>query len=199
MATKSKLEEKSDEELMEVYKMDKDQLGAAAFEVLFKRHSGLVLGYLKKRLFASKDAQDLLQEVFFKLHRSRHHYDSTLPFSPWLFSVTRSVWLDEIKKRRIEQMIEPEAVEKIASLDSHQWQIPPGATTAGLDLAVLRELPVTQKEAVSLRVIDEATFEEIALKLSTSPENARQLVSRGLKKLKDLLGPKKEDENESNK
>ncbi len=191
MAEKRKLEEKSDEELMEVYKVDKDQLGAAAFEVLFKRHSGLVLGYLKKRLFASKDAQDLLQEVFFKLHRSRHHYDSTLPFSPWLFSITRSVWLDEIKKRRIEQVIEPEVIEKIASPDSKLQA--PEATTVGLDLTVLRELPTTQKEAVSLRVIDEATFEEIALKLSTSPENARQLVSRGLKKLKNLLGSKREE------
>lgn len=62
-----------------------------------------------------------------------------------------------------------------------------------LDISVLKELPVTQKEAVSLRVIDESTFEEIALKLSTSPENARQLVSRGLKKLKLLLSLKKEE------
>lgn len=188
MAKKSKLEELTDEELMEIYKIDKDQLGAVAFEIIFKRYSGLVLGYLKKRLFISKDAQDLLQEVFFKLHRSRHQYDTTLPFSPWLFSITRSVWLDGIKKRRIDPVNYFEGIEKISS----SGQIL-DAAIVGLDLTVLKELPLNQKEAVSLRVIDEATFEEIALKLSTSPENARQLVSRGLKKLKNLLSSIKEE------
>lgn len=189
MATMSKLEEKSDEELMEMYKMEKDQTSSImAFEVLFKRHSGRVLGYLKKRLSTPKDAQDLLQDVFFKLHRSRHQYNSNLPFSPWLFSITRSVWLDGIKKRRIEYITETEIIEKIAAPSQALENI-----ASGLDISVLRELPTTQKEAVSLRVIDEATFEEIALKLSTSPENARQLVSRGLKKLKSLLSSKKEE------
>lgn len=189
MVEKSKLEDQSDEELMEMYRMEKDQTSSKlAFEILFKRHSGRVSGYLKKRLSNSKEAQDLVQEVFLKLHRSRHQYNSSLPFSPWLFSITRSVWLDGIKKRKIEQITDNEILEKIVAPSQMLEN-----SSLELDISVLKELPVTQKEAVSLRVIDESTFEEIALKLSTSPENARQLVSRGLKKLKLLLSLKKEE------
>ncbi len=48
------------------------------------------------------------------------------------------------------------------------------------------QLPLNQKQAVGLRVFDEATFEEIAVKLSTSEDNARKLVSRGLSKLREI-------------
>lgn len=158
-----------------------------AFEVLFERHSGRVLGYLSKRLKLPRDAKDLLQEVFFKLHRSRHLYNRTLPFSPWLFSVTRSIWLDFLKKRQLEDATEPQLLERMVPL-TQDFAI--SESHSGIE--ILNQLPANQKEAISLRVYDDATFEEIAIKLSTSPENARQLVSRGLKRLKMLLGSRKE-------
>ena len=69
---KSDFKNKTDEELMETYKMGE----VAAFDILFERHSGQVLGYLSRKLSSSKEAQDVLQDVFFKLHRSRHQYNS---------------------------------------------------------------------------------------------------------------------------
>lgn len=180
---KSDFADKSDEDLMEIYKMG----NAMAFEILFERHSGRVLGYLSKRLKRPSDAKDLLQEAFFKLHRSRHLYNRTLPFSPWLFSVARSVWLDFLKKRQLEDATEPHLLDRMVPLAQDR-----ATSESHSGIEILNHLPANQKEAISLRVYNEATFEEIAKKLSTSPENARQLVSRGLKRLKTLLGPKKE-------
>lgn len=176
------LKAKSDEDLMEMYKLG----NSMAFEILFQRHSGLVLGYLKRRISKNKDAQDILQDVFLKLHRSKHLYDQTLPFLPWLFSITRSVWLDNLKKKNFESATEVEDIEKIINLNnSHQADS--SSHVGAVDLDILNQLPISQKEAVSLRMINDATFDEIAIKLSTSPENARQLVSRGIKALRSLL------------
>lgn len=176
---KENFKDKSDEDLMEYYKMGE----VVAFELLFERHSGKVLSYLSKRLQAPKEAQDLLQEVFFKLHRSRHQYNRTLPFSPWLFSITRSMWIDFLKKRRLEDATDPEVIDKLAQVTSGL-----GSSELSFGKEILDGLPANQKEAVGLRIYDEATFDEIALRLSTSPENARQLVSRGLKRLKQIWG-----------
>ncbi|MGE3341738.1 MAG: RNA polymerase sigma factor [Candidatus Altimarinota bacterium] len=176
---KETFKDKSDEDLMESYKMGE----VVAFELLFERHSGKVLSFLSKRLQAPKEAQDLLQEVFFKLHRSRHQYNRTLPFSPWLFSITRSMWIDFLKKRRLEDATDPDVIDKLAQVTSGV-----GTSEPSFGKEILDHLPANQKEAVGLRVYDEATFDEIALRLSTSPENARQLVSRGLKKLKQIWG-----------
>ena len=180
---KDTFKDKSDEDLMESYIMGE----VVAFELLFERHSGKVLSYLSKRLQATKEAQDLLQEVFFKLHRSRHQYNRTLPFSPWLFSITRSMWIDFLKKRRLEDATDPEVIDKLGQGSSGV-----GTSEPSFRKEILDHLPANQKEAVGLRVYDEATFEEIALRLSTSPENARQLVSRGLKKLKKIWGTREE-------
>jgi len=177
------LAEKPDEELMEMYKMG-EQL---AFEILFLRHSGRVMGFLCKRMRSEKEAQDVLQEAFFKLHRSKHQYDGTLPFSPWLFSIARTVWLDYLKKKKLDASVEHATLELIPSAINESE-----ISENGLDLGLLEVLPPNQKQAISLRVYDDATFEEIASRLATTPENARQLISRGLKRLKNTWNSRKE-------
>jgi RNA polymerase sigma factor (sigma-70 family) len=170
---------KSDEELMEFYQMGND----LAFEILFHRHSGRVFGFLSKRLTKKKDADDLLQDVFLKLHRSKHLYNNTLPFSPWLFSITRSVLLDSVKKKQLEDPTEP------ANFDLLQVEKNQAEQNYDLD-KIITSLPPQQQQVVNMRIYDEQTFEEIADRLSTSPENARQLFSRGIKKLRELIGLK---------
>ncbi len=172
---------KSDEELMVIYQSG----STAAFDVLFQRHSSRVFGFLTKRLVNKKEAEDLLQEVFMKLHRSKHLYDASLPFAPWLFAITRSVLLDSAKKKNLELLVAPETFAEIPSATEG----PEERNDAGISQA-LQGLPLAQRQAIQLRVYQEETFEEIAARLSTSPENARQLFSRGLKKLRALLNGK---------
>ena len=58
----------------------------------------------------------------------------------------------------------------------------------GVDLKPsLLKLPTQQKLAVEMRYYDEKTFEEIAEALNTSPINIRKLVSRGVKRLKEII------------
>jgi RNA polymerase sigma-70 factor, ECF subfamily len=169
------LKTKTDEELMQSY-----QNGSkSAFDILFERHSGRVYGFLLNRISKKKEAEDLLQEVFFKLHRSKHLYNSTLPFAPWLFSISRSVLLDFAKKKNLEDPVEMSEFDKIAAYET--------AVTRHDVEELVASLPQAQSEALSLRVYDDKTFEEIAFRLSTSPENARQLVSRGINKIRQAL------------
>ena len=155
-----------------------------AFDILFQRHSSRVYGFLSKRLKKKKEAEDLIQEVFFKLHRSKHLYNKTLPFAPWLFSVTRSVLLDFAKKRNLEDAVDSSDFDQIAAT-------PPSQKSEQSSMGeILAALPHAQQQAVQLRIYDDETFEEIASRLSTSPENARQLFSRGIKKLREILGRK---------
>lgn len=170
---------KSDEELMKSYQ-EGEQM---AFETLFKRYSGRVLGFLSKRLSQTQLAQDLTQDVFLKLHRSRAQYAPSLAFAPWLFSITRNVWIDHLKKNRKEDPTEQTFLEKLS---------PSTELVLESQDEILGELIPKQKTAVAMKIYDDATFEEIANKLSTSSENARQLVSRGLKRLREVVKLKRD-------
>ena len=58
-----------------------------------------------------------------------------------------------------------------------------------MDVSLLNILPSTSEKVVSMRIIDQATFDEIAGKLNTTPDNARQIFSRAIKKLrKSIVG-----------
>ncbi len=123
--------------------------------------------------------EDLLQEVFFKLHRSKHLYNGSLPFTPWLFTITRSILLDYAKKKSREELTDINEIDKMASVElqnvDHQLE------------SLVSALPPPQAEAINLRIFDDKSFDEIASRLSTTPQNARQLFSRGIKKLKQVV------------
>lgn len=169
----------SDEELMRNYQ-EGDQV---AFEILFERYSGRVLGFLSKRLSQPQSAHELTQDVFLKLHRSRGQYRGNLPFAPWLFSITRNVWIDHIKKNRKEDPTDQDFLEKLAPIPE---------PTVESQNEILKQLVPNQKTAVAMKIYDDATFEEIAARLDTTSENARQLFSRGIRRLKELMGLKKD-------
>lgn len=177
MSTKKHdFERQSDEELMVLY-----QNGTLiAFNELFKRHSGKVFGYLLKRVRKEELAADLSQEVFVKLHKSKHLYNSSLPALPWIFSVTNSVLLDFVKKRS-EAVTEDGAIERLADSFSTVQPVP-------IEIEpYLDRLPDQQRDAIRMRYIDEQSFEAISAALETSPDNVRKIVSRGIKNLKSFF------------
>lgn len=144
----------------------------AAFERLYQRHAGKVFGYLLRRLSDRNVAKDLFQTAFLKLHKARRRYDSTYPFLPWLFTITRRALIDHYRK----QGAEPKSVEispEIAAAES-----PP------VSLPSLVGLTGDQREAIRLRFGNDLPFDEIAQKLKTSPVNVRQILSRAVRKLR---------------
>ena len=54
---------------------------------------------------------------------------------------------------------------------------------------LLEKLPDTQRTAIQLRYFEELSFEEIAQRLQTSSSTARQWVSRGMKRLRQMVKP----------
>jgi RNA polymerase sigma factor (sigma-70 family) len=175
------LENKTDEALMVLYHNGDEK----AFQILYARHAGKIYRFLKKRIQGDEKVQDVFQEVFSKIHRSKHLYNHTLPALPWIFTVTRTTLIDSLRreknwKNEVEfdfDSIPAPASEMAAS--SAQQMIP---EMAGLSAA--------QKSAIELRYLEEKTFEEIAKELKTSEMNVRQMISRGIKRIKDLVGEK---------
>ncbi len=153
----------------------------AAFKTLYSRYSGKVFGYLKSRSSSPQEAAEWFQEVFVKIHKSKHLYNTSLPVSPWIFSVAHSVLLDGLRSRnRKKEILEP-------NLDA----LSEAPQTENVNLAditpLIHRLPPNQNLALHLRYVDEQTFTEIAKTLNTSPSNVRQLISRGVKNLKRLI------------
>ncbi|OFZ81072.1 MAG: hypothetical protein A2583_13645 [Bdellovibrionales bacterium RIFOXYD1_FULL_53_11] len=165
----------TDEGLMEAYQRGESQ----AFDVLYARHSPRVYGYLRNRLHDRASADDVLQMVFLKFHAARHQYKSSLPFLPWLFTICRSVLIDQIRATG--------RVTETVAFDEERDS--PLEARPAVDLVNLEALSPDQQRAIEMRYYQEKSFGEIAKALKISPAGIRQLVSRGVRRLSQILRP----------
>lgn len=167
---------KSDEELMQEYQ----QGNVLAFEEIYRRYSGKIYGFLRFKLRNQSMVDDIFQTTFMKLHHSRSTYDCKYQFKPWIFTICRNTMIDYFRKLQLENDLPQE-------LEIQETSEGPEQTDFDKELS---ELPENQRLAMEYRFYQDFSFEEIAEKLKTSPSNARQLISRGIKRLKNLVAIK---------
>jgi RNA polymerase sigma-70 factor, ECF subfamily len=170
------LDNKTDEELMRLYQKGTEE----AFRILYDRHSSKVYGFLKAKVRNQERAKDVFQEVFVKVHKSKHLYNSSFPFLPWLFTITKNALTDEI--RQFAKVKKQVSVDE--SIASPELQPEPSLSEV---LPYIGALPSNQRQALELRYIEDKTFEEISETLKTSPVNVRKILSRGVQRVRELL------------
>lgn len=154
---------------------------AAAFDALYAQFSGRVRGHLLLRLRDGARADEVLQSIFLKLHRSRHQYQTGSPFAPWLFAITQSVLIDSLRSDA-KNPARPSAEDPEVTLNSIA-----DAPSKGNELdalGILERLDPPSREVLEWRYLKELSFEQIASRLGLGPESARQRVSRAVRKLR---------------
>ncbi len=164
----------SDEILMSLYQKG----DYAAFEILFSRHSGRLLGYFQKRAGAEV-SEDLLQDFFQKLHHSRSLFKSCYPVLPWLFLLARQTLVNHYRKTGKYSYVE-------LTDDDLATEIEDKSSDENLDEA-LDLLDENQKKVLINRYHKDWTFEQMAKDLNTSESNARKMVSRAVQRLRLLM------------
>ena len=170
--------EQSDEQLMSAYQRGDYQ----AFAELYQRHSSRVYGYLKSKLKDRAQADEVFQGTFLKLHHSRACYDAAFPFAPWLYTVCKSVLLDAVRRR--DRILEDPSAPEILEKASIAGMVDSASERSTESLPGIAELPPEQRQALELRYQQELSFAQIANALQTTPGNARQLVSRAVRRLR---------------
>ncbi len=75
----------TDEELMVAYR----EGDLSAFQILYKRHKGRLMGYLIRKLKDLDEAEDVFQSVFVKLHAGRFKYKEDIPFLPTIYMTSK--------------------------------------------------------------------------------------------------------------
>ncbi|MGK2907081.1 MAG: RNA polymerase sigma factor [Desulfuromonadales bacterium] len=174
----------TDEELMLAYATD----DMDAFEVLYRRHKNRIFGFLLTRLKNRTEAEEVFQAVFTKLHVARGRYRSEIPFLPWVFTIARNAMIDHIRRR---DSYQKHILSSETPLEDYAAPVAEASPT-DISSVDLSRLNVTQRQALEFRFAQGLTFAEIGERLTTSEENARQIISRALRKLRKMLTGKEE-------
>ncbi len=152
-------------------------------EELIQRLSPSLFGYFINQHVPYSDAEDLLQECWMRIHRSRHTYDASEPLLPWIFAIARHTWLDGDRRRNRRATREV----LVAALPEQASHVTADASKGPDVLQLLDQLPPSQREVVLLLKVSGMSLEEVAYATSSSAGAIKQKAHRAYARLRELL------------
>jgi RNA polymerase sigma-70 factor (ECF subfamily) len=170
---------------------------AGAFDALFRCWAGRVLRYLGRLVRDPAVAEELVQEVFLRVHRAREGYRADARFSTWLFTIATNVARNELRRPR------QRTRERSLDEESHAGSFELAAPGAGADAVVharrvaatleaeLAALPDRQREALWLAAVEGLSYAAVASALETSEASVKALVHRARATLAERMGQEK--------
>ena len=163
---------------------------AAAFDGLFQRWASPLLRYLERMLRDAAAAEDLVQEVFLRVHRARERYAPDARFSTWLYRIATNLALNELRRPRRRDPHQSTDEDGAVWLVSDATPTDEIVDARRLGEAALRELealPERQRAALWLTAVEGLAYSEVAAALDVSEKAVKALVHRGRSALADKL------------
>jgi RNA polymerase sigma-70 factor, ECF subfamily len=165
-------------------------LSADEIADLYDRHAEAILAFLVRRTWDPDVAVDILAETFAVAlegrRRFRGHHDEAA--RAWLYGIARHHLTDHFRRTGAQRRaLARLGIERRPLTDVEYERIEDLAGSRQLRDRVaekLEALPVDQREAVRLRVVEEQGYETLSEALDISQDTARARVSRGLQALR---------------
>jgi RNA polymerase sigma-70 factor (ECF subfamily) len=159
-----------------------------SWEDIVRIHSARVYRLAYRLTGNSYDAEDLTQEVFFRVFRSLSSYTPGT-FEGWLHRITTNLFLDGVRRRqRIRfEGLGTEVEQKLPGTEQTPAQAFDDRHFDGDVQAALKSLPPDYRAAVVLCDIEGFSYEEIAATLGVKIGTVRSRIHRGRAQLRTAL------------
>lgn len=174
---------------------------AAAFEELVSRYQTRVVAIMEHLVRKREQAEDLAQEVFLRVYRSRKGYQPQAKFSTWLFTIANNVALNAkrslARRREVNVTAKPSDETGPPALDQMALEASGLMPTRQLDKAERAEmvrmaidaLNERQRMALLLSKFENMSYAEIAETMEMSIQATKSLLSRARENLRAILEP----------
>ncbi len=160
-----------------------------AWGELYGLYAPAIFRFCRRALHTREDAEDATTEIFMKVRQKLGTYDSTRPFTAWLYKVASNHCWDLLRRRRIRQDLETGDLETLplehpdpSQLEKLQSDHDSKHVRAGL-----AKLPDRARMALVLRYYSEMSYDEIADTLGVRRAFVGVLLLRARHQLRDVL------------
>ena len=186
-------EEPSDAEIMLRAKAG-DQ---SAFEYLVQKYRRPMVSFMYRMARNAAAAEDLAQEVFLRVYRSRESYEATAKFTTWLYRIATNLAVNHARDTRHERPEVQVSLDEPDEENGTTLELPDGNLTA--EQAMVRRermkairskveaLPEQQKLAVIMHKYQQMDYKQIAEVLKKSESATKSLLFRAYETLREQL------------
>jgi len=161
-----------------------------AFDQLFDRYSRPLYRFSKSLLKNHEDAEEVVQEVFFRIWKKRDELNERRSFQSFLFSIAYNLIIDQFRQRVKDQKYEQFLIKK-----AKQNYLNPGNELEYKELKkqvnkAITELPKRRKKIYQLSRERGLSYKEIAGRLHIKPKTVENHINLALKYIRKQLGNK---------
>jgi len=166
----------------------------ASFGILLQKHRSAVIHFIYRLVQEPAVAEELAQEAFLRVYRSRASYEPTAKFTTWLFRIATHLafnWLRDEKHERVQERLDE------GPQDMPSRQISDRRPSIEQELLsrdkvdeirhAIAGLPDKQRAAVLMHKYEEMEYTQIAKVLSCSESAVKSLLFRAYETLRARL------------
>ena len=155
---------------------------AAAVTALIDLLSPQLFQFFASPMGSRADAEDMLQELWLRIHRVRHTYRPGEPVFPWVYAIAHRVRVDNYRRRRriSSRELDANVLPEVPARNDHKNDLP-----AFDDLVAA--LPERQREVLVMLKVNGLSIEEIARATASTPGAVKQKAHRAYERLRNLL------------
>jgi len=169
----------------------------AAFEYLVNKYHRPMIAFMYRMCHNQAVAEELAQEVFLRVYRSRKSYQAEAKFTTWLYRIATNLAVNHARDHKVERS------GKVQSLDEPDEETGTTPDVADSELNVEEQilrrerleaikkhvlaLPEKQRVAVLMHKYDGLDYREIASVLKLSESATKSLLFRAYETLRERL------------
>jgi RNA polymerase sigma factor (sigma-70 family) len=173
----------TDENLMQAVR-DGD---VAKLGLLFDRHHRALFDFFVRMTGSGAAADDLVQDVFFRMLKYRGTFRDESRFKGWMFHIARNARFDYYKKHRAETLMPEEGVENVESRTPHPGrELEQEEQTTLLERALFK-LDAEKREVLVLSRYQDMKYDQIAELMECEVGTIKTRVHRALKELRHIF------------
>jgi len=169
----------------------------SAFDFLVQKYRRPIISFMYRMARNAAAAEDLAQEVFLRVYRSRQSYEASAKFTTWLYRIATNLAVNHARDTRHER---PEVQVSLDEPDEESGttlELPDRSLNAEQELVVrermaairakVEALPEQQRLAVIMHKYQQMDYKQIAEVLKKSESATKSLLFRAYETLREQL------------
>ena len=176
----------TDEALAHALRSDTRVLGE-----IIERYEPKLDRYIARKSSAdSEHRKDILQNIFIKVYKNINEFDTSLPFSSWIYRIAHNEMIDWYRRERRRPHLSLEGTEGIIETLRSEIQVEDFVEKEESRRAIQQAfdtLPEKYRDVAELRFFEEKSYDEIADILAIPPGTVAVRINRIKKTLHEQL------------
>jgi RNA polymerase sigma-70 factor (ECF subfamily) len=165
-----------------------------SFALLLERHRGPVVNFLYRMVGNQAVSEELAQEVFFRVYKSRGSYEPAAKFTTWLYRIATHLALNAIRdgkkekgQQSLDQLLPDGRERQVAGSDPTAEETMVARVRAQEIRDAIDTLPQKQRAAVLMHKYQNLGYAQISKALDCSESATKSLLFRAYETLRNRL------------